>query len=433
MSEQFQNIQNTFPTNRENMMAKHTNQKVDPNMMQDNDERAQITASLAAKLSHKGKGDEMKKPFDLSSMSSSLNMAGPSSSTPTSQYMNHPNMAYAPSNLAAGDAVQHASSKLQQQASAVVIAKLLANAGVTEEQLKQLTIQDQEQIISMVQNRYTQRDIDKLIAKELRNNLQQPQQRQQQQHMVHPSLQKDPAVQAAGIKKIQNMFKQHATHAPNMEQPVNGLPSFNENKMYMGTLPTVVHPAATSLVQPNVPQQTRLVSQLSNTPVNPLVTNLFTPTIAPQMLKPHVRPQALHHQVVPGAAAPLTTTHPALLLQMQKQMYLNQMAAQQQQQHVNQVYAHAAAAQKQQQLLQQAQQQASQRLGLGMHQHPSAGTGNWNGSTSNDRVQFKNPLSQWFSGEVLRQSQFPPANNIIDSQLLFSKTHPNDPGSQKHS
>ena len=87
------------------------------------------------------------------------------------------------------------------------------------------------------------------------------------------------------------------------------------------------------------------------------------------MLKPHVRPQALHHQVVPGAAAPLTTTHPAVLLQMQaKQMYLNQMAAQhQQQQHVNQVYAAAAAQQKQQQLLAAAanQQAQQQRLGLG--------------------------------------------------------------------
>ena len=345
--------------------------------MTDNDERAQITASLAAKLSHKGKPDDMKKQsFDLSSMAS-LNMggAGPSSSTPSSQYMN-PNMAYAASSLgAAGDAaVQHASTKLQQQASAVVIAKLLAHAGVTEEQLKQLTIQDQEQIISMVQNRYTQKDIDKLIAKELRNNLQQQQQRQQQ--LAHSSLQKDPAAHAAGIKKIQNMFKHAAhNHPPNMDQSVNGyvvndkLPTFNDNKMYMGTLPTVVHPAATSLVQANVPQQTRLVSQLSNAPVNPLVTNLFTPTIPPQMLKPHVRSQALHHQVVPGAAAPLTTTHPAVLLQMQaKQMYLNQMAAQhQQQQHVNQVYAAAAAQQKQQQLLAAAanQQAQQQRLGLG--------------------------------------------------------------------
>ena len=61
---------------------------------------------------------------------------------------------------------------------------------------------------------------------------------------------------------------------------------------------------------------------------------------------------------------------------------------------------------------------------------PRASTSDGSGA---ERTQFNNPLAQWFSSDILRQSQFPPVSQLTGQQTMKLSNVPHGMDAGVHS
>ena len=318
------------------------------------DERAAATASLAAKLAHKGSKDDFSKlpnsgllerlyakPGQTTSIMSDQNLLEKDASA----LLKLQRMHSAPETSSKSKSfysVPGASSNNLTNNS-LAIAQMLTSAGVTEEQLKQLTLEQQELIITMVQNQYTQKDIGKLMNLDGRNSAKLPDTGTRTQLPVSTlgnipfvSSSKDlfssKSLPGAAVGRLKSA---PTTVTTNTSNPLSFLtdsstalsarsdasaPQSGASPAFPPQLSAAGHNTQARLFPHSLMtvQPAAIVS-----PVVPLVS----PSIAPRMLAPH--------HLTPLAAA----HHPAYQLlqlqqqqqqQQQQQVYANQLAQQQQ-------------------------------------------------------------------------------------------------------
>ena len=244
----------------------------------------------------------------------------------------------------------------------LVIAQMLASAGVTEEQLKQLTLEQQELVIAMVQNQFTHKDIGKYVNLDLRNNVKLPEGTSRSPIPTQPagpfvSASKDlyasktlPIAAASGrVVKSGQAALPSSTHTLSfLSDTSTSLPLRNDANVSQGVPTSAFSATQSASIAQAANAQTRLLSRnllpVQPAAIIPPVVPLVSPNIGPRMLThtlaapPHLTP--LVQTPTPLAAPP----HPAVLLQLQQQLYANQLAVQQQHHQV----ALAAAIQKQQ-------------------------------------------------------------------------------------
>ena len=339
------------------------------------DERAAATASLAAKLAGKNKDDPPKLPSNPPMLDRLyLNQA------PSTQHILNEQALKEKETLAKLQRLQQSNSADSTRrnpnaspnnlkSNSLLIAQMLASAGVTEEQLKQLTLEQQELVITMVQNQFTQKDIGKFMNLDIRNNVKLPESSSRSPIPSHTagnaspfaSVSKDfpkalPVVAGSTRVKSGPSVVPSSTHALSfLSDTSTALSLRSDVTATQGGLTSVYQAAQTASI-PQANAHTRLL-QRNLLPVQPAaimspVVPLVSPNITPRMLTPtlaappHIAP--LVQTTTPLAAPP----HPAVLLQLQQLYHANQLAAVQQQQQV----AIAAAIQKQQLAAAQAQQ-----------------------------------------------------------------------------
>ena len=342
------------------------------------DERAAATASFAAKLAGKTKEDSPK----LASNSTLLDrLYSTPSSLSTQHILNEQalleketlaklhRLHSTPGESSAGAKPFPNTAHATLKNNSLLIAQMLASAGVTEEQLKQLTLDQQEMVITMVQNQFTQKDIGKFMNLDSRNNVKVPETSiARTQHPVSTLgsnvpfgvvISKDlyssktlPVVaNAARLKTGPSTVTTNTNSLSFLAETSTAQPLRNDANVTQG----VIQQSAGSVAQV-ANAQTRLLSR-NLMPVQPAaimspVVPLVSPNIAPRMLTPALGPHLGPLVQTPTGLAP---PYPALLLQLQQQqqIYANQLAVQQQHQHQAAVLA---AFQKQQLAAAKAQQ-----------------------------------------------------------------------------
>nr|XP_002122102.1 translational repressor ifet-1 [Ciona intestinalis] len=279
---------------------------------------------------------------------------------------------------------------LHQHESALLIAQMLAKAGVTEEQLKQLTIEQQELVIAMVQNHYSQKEIGKMMNLDKRSNpkLLEAQKSSGNNRMPSNTI-NNLAMNNAGLRDSRS-----STTAPNLLAYINDKRTASQDTR---SVPSTNYNHVQTLSQQRLLQQG--IQQY--------------PIVLPHLMAPPILPQTMAAQHLMHSSPTPIHAHPAMVMHMQ-QLYASQLA----QQHQQQQQAAVLAALQQQQLATHAQpdmsklQQSIQNLRMGASR-PISST-----IDPNDRSHFTNPLSQWFSRDVLQQSHFPPVTQLTGQHNL---------------
>nr|CAB3241821.1 translational repressor ifet-1 [Phallusia mammillata] len=379
------------------------------------DERALATASLAAKLAVKSRKNEFpgikinnNEILAPKQSTSSVPLAFESLSQDQSvSYISAPSTEQEKKPARWEEGVPPKNT-FHQHESALLIAQMLAKAGVTEEQLKQLTFDQQELIISMVQNQFSRKDILKLVnidpKGEYSGNGQMPSPHQSTVH--HSSI---PTVRT-------NRAKESLSQSDKVGLDVASAPNLGKSSTLTETtyqdgclLPSETvsapynHP--TMIASRPVPSRVfnHTVLPVHPAMISPVVPHIVASNIAHPILPP-VNQSALSHVFQPTAGT-ISQPHPAFLLHMQQRMYASQVAQQQQQQ--------------QQQAVMAAIHQ--QRVASGKISDNVSTVKNLGAETARPEETFKNPLSQWFSREVLKHSQFPPTP--VDAARLHSPSN----------
>ncbi|XP_076815704.1 uncharacterized protein LOC143461743 [Clavelina lepadiformis] len=394
----------------------------------DVDERVAATASLAAKL--KGKKDESNihgiNPILAERLYGGIkadasNAFNEQTMLEKEKLMKLKRLQSAPAESSKNKSYSGMAQNSSLMNSSLAIAHMLAKAGVTEEQLKQLTLEQQELVISMVQNQNSQKDIAKLMNIDTRN---------------FKPIDTGPNTSKTSLQSANTLNSAQRSVSSSSEAYLNGLLSSNRDLRLPNTAnstsanalalladktaPTAIqayndgnmlrnivsssYPSTAGAVQASSTQSRILPHNVM--PIHPQIMSPVVPIVSPN-LAPHMLTAAMASPHLPHLVQ-TPAPHPALLLQMQHQYYATHVAAAQQQQ---QQAVMAALAQKQQ--LASAKdaaklQQSVQNMRIASN-HPGAAGVDPSGS---DRSQFTNPLSQWFSHDVLRQSQFPPVSQL---------------------
>jgi len=225
-----------------------------------------------------------------------------------------------------------AKKQSSQRENALFIAQMLARAGVTEEQLKQLTIEQQEMVISMVKNQFAKKGLPKARQQ---NDLLDKQQAPHRPHLhfATRSATKAPSdLRNAGddlLKLISSPHRQASVPAAqhlSENGPGLAMPVYSDSAVLLGSAASPAYNQATLTQTP----QARLYPQ-KLVPVHPALVSPVVVAPSPHVLTPALGPQL--PLVHPQQAAALASAHPAMLLQMQQQqqLYANHVHQQQQQ------------------------------------------------------------------------------------------------------
>ena len=350
------------------------------------DERAAATASFAAKLKEKSKEESPK----LQSNSPLLDRLYANQAQSTQHILNeqalreketlaklqrlNSNPSESSSKSKSFSIANAAQNKITTNS--LIIAQMLASAGVTEDQLKQLTMKQQELVIKMVQDQYSHKDIGKLMNMELRNNVKQPEIGNLSRTSLPVSASGGAAPFATGTFSSKSLpaaggsrMKSVPNAAPTTTHALSFLPDTstahpfrNDVNVTQGVISSALQRQTVSNAQAATAQNqllSRNILPVQPAAIMPPVVPLVSPNITQRMLTPTLA--APHHLAsLVQTPATLAPPHPAVLMQLQ--LYQNQIAAVQQQQ--QQQAALAVALQKQQLAAAQAQQQSSDALKL---------------------------------------------------------------------